>query len=812
MRQPLATVAHFATKSPFRYTDHRGDQVHLTTLLGMRPLPPHDLQSIHLMQPVLAIRLSTLFALLLLLVRQPLAAGEGVQPVPLAGTKLLTREGDIASQLISAADVFLLRQIDQSKSQRARHWHRDLATPAAYQDSIEPNRQQLRKMLGLRDSRNRLSALTLQATTEQSALVGRGPGYEIFAVRWPAFGNVHGEGLLLVPTGREPAAGVIALPHCEVTPEQLCGLANGLVDHGQFARRLAENGCLVVVPTLIDRAVKQNGISNREWIHRAAYEMGRTMTGYEVNKVLALVDWLTVSREQLPIGVIGWGDGGLIACYSAAVDPRIDAVCASGALGNMDQLWNQPIDRMVFSLLTQFGDAELAALVAPRSLVVEVGTAPQSNRPRAEGECGGPYEITTANMETVRDFTTKAQELVAGLGQDQWVRVVESEAPGSDAALESFLHSLSYEANLVAAQSPPDSPNQQFGETARLNRQMDELDRHTQALLRKSHWVRKERFWDKLDTSSIEAYEASIEPFRQEFREEVIGRFDLDLLPPNAHTRLIAESDKWKRYEVVVDVFDGLFAYGILTVPTDIKHQERRPVVVCQHGLEGRPQSVIGEKDYRYYKAFATALAERGFVTFAPQNLYIFGDRFRTLQRKANSLGKTLFSIMTPQHQQIVDWLESQPFVDPDRIAFYGLSYGGKTAMRVPPLVTDYCLSICAADFNEWVDKNASTQNPRSYMPTIEYEIFEWDLGHTYNYAEMAALIAPRPFMVERGHFDGVADDWTVAWEYARVRFLYAARLNLPGRTEIEWFVGPHSINGVGTFEFLERHLDWPPK
>ena len=217
-------MAHFATKSPFRYTDQRGDQVHLTMLLGMQPLPPHDLQSIHLMQPVLPIRLSTLFALLLLLVRQPLAADEGVQPVPLAGTKLLTREGDIASQLISAADVFLLRQIDQSKSQRARHWHRDLATPAAYQDSIEPNRQQLRKMLGLRDSRNRFSALTLQATTEHSALVGRGPGYEIFAVRWPAFGNVHGEGLLLVPTGREPAAGVIALPHCDVTPEQLCGL------------------------------------------------------------------------------------------------------------------------------------------------------------------------------------------------------------------------------------------------------------------------------------------------------------------------------------------------------------------------------------------------------------------------------------------------------------------------------------------------------------------------------------------------------------------------------------------------------------
>ena len=69
--------------------------------------------------------------------------------------------------------------------------------------------------------------------------------------------------------------------------------------------------------------------------------------------------------------------------------------------------------------------------------------------------------------------------------------------------------------------------------------------------------------------------------------------------------------------------------------------------------------------------------------------------------------------------------------------------------MRVPALVTDYALSICSADFNEWVWKNASTLSPYSYVWTAEYEIFEFDLGSTFNYAEMAALIAPRPFMVE---------------------------------------------------------------
>ena len=210
---------------------------------------------------------------------------------------------------------------------------------------------------------------------------------------------------------------------------------------------------------------------------------------------------------------------------------------------------------------------------------------------------------------------------------------------------------------------------------------------------------------------------------------------------------------------------------------------EKRPVVVCQHGLEGRPQDTIGEPGHDYYKAFARELAERGFITFAPQNLYIFEDHFRTLQRKANPLKKTLFSIIVPQHQQIVDWLQTLPYVDPERIAFYGLSYGGKTAMRVPPLVTDYCLSICSADFNDWVGKNASTRNPHTYVGHGEYEIFEFDLGSTFNYAEMAALIAPRPFMVERGHFDGVAPDETVGYEFAKVRFLYAGQLKIPDRT-----------------------------
>ena len=289
----------------------------------------------------------------------------------------------------------------------------------------------------------------------------------------------------------------------------------------------------------------------------------------------------------------------------------------------------------------------------------------------------------------------------------------------------------------------------------------------------------------------------------------MIGQFDVPRLPPKPRTRQTYDAPGWTGYEVVLDVLPDVFAYGILLVPKDLKPSERRPVVVCQHGLEGRPQDTI-TGDHRAYHDFAARLAERGFVTFAPQNPYIFQDRFRTLQRKANPLGKTLFSIIVPQHQQIVDWLGTLPFVDKQRIAFYGLSYGGKTAMRVPPLVGGYCATICSGDFNDWVWKNASIGNRYTYMETNEYEIFEFGLGNTFNYAEMAALIAPRPFMVERGHFDGVAPDDTVAAEFAKVRHLYQAKLGIADRCEIEWFAGPHTINGRGTFAFLHRHLGWP--
>jgi hypothetical protein len=322
----------------------------------------------------------------------------------------------------------------------------------------------------------------------------------------------------------------------------------------------------------------------------------------------------------------------------------------------------------------------------------------------------------------------------------------------------------------------------------------------------------RQTFWKDAKKSNLAAFTNSTGALRDYFKKETVGVIPPASVPAAPQTRLLFETNGIRGYEVALSVHEGLPAYGILVIPAGLKKGERRPVVVCQHGLEGRPTDLADPKiDHGAYHTYAYRLAEQGYVTFAPQNAYIGNTRFRQVLRKAQPLGLTLWSFIIRQHEVITDWLADQPYVDPQRIAFYGLSYGGKSAMRIPVWVDRYCLSICSADYNEWIWKCTSTTSPYSYLFNNEYDMPEWNLGNTFNYAELSWLICPRPFMVERGHDDGVAPDEWVAYEYAKTRRLFV-KLGIADRTEIEFFNGPHTINGVGTFAFLRRHLSMPPK
>ena len=741
----------------------------------------------------------------------------------LHGTTPLTVEGDLAAQMVEVLDGYVSRAVANSVEGREGLWNRDYSSHNAYTESVEPNRARLQKRIGCLDPRLPIEELTYIATTKTAARLTEDENYTVSRVRWQVFEEVEGEGLLLEPKQNVPiTAQIVALPDADWTPETIAGITDELPANIQFARRLAKAGCRVVVPLLINRDDTYSGnptlgaMTNqphREFIYRMAFELGRNIIGYEVQKVLSLVDWM--SQSDAPIGVIGYGEGGLIALYSAAVDTRIQATAVSGYFQSRQEVWREPIYRNVWGLLHEFGDAEIASLIAPRLLVVETSRGPEVAGPPSvrDGRGGAaPGQLVSPPIQAVESEFERAHGFYQMLDSGDALRLVSpvDGLPGSEEALTALLTGLGVEnARIDSHYLLSSSTVDDFDYEARQQRQFMQLVNLSQRFLREAASRRQQFFWDKTDTSSLTRWEETCTDAKAYFWDEVIGRCPPPDVPANPRTRLIYDEPLWKGYEVVLDVWKDVFAYGILLLPNDLQPGEERPVVVCQHGLEGRPQDTADPRIESVYHSYAAQLADRGFVVYAPQNPYIGVDAFRVLQRKANPVKWSLFSLIVRQHERTLDWLAEQSFVDADRIGFYGLSYGGKTAMRVPALLERYACSICSADFNEWIVKNATYYSRYSYMFTGEYEMPEFDLGNTFNYGEMAGLIAPRPFMVERGHEDGVAPDEWVAHEFAVVRRLFV-QLGIADRTEIEFFDGGHQINSAGTFRFLHRHLNWP--
>ncbi len=190
--------------------------------------------------------------------------GTKLPAAPLPGTAPLELDGDLADRMVAGIDRFLLGEIDASVARRPRHWHRDLMSVEKYNPSVAPNRARLAKIIGAHDTRENVTALEFIASTAQSQLVGSSDRFDALAIRWPAVRGVHGEGLLLTPKGREVIADVVAIPDADNTPEQLAGLADGTCAEAQFARRLAESGCRVIVPVLIDRGDALSEIGARK--------------------------------------------------------------------------------------------------------------------------------------------------------------------------------------------------------------------------------------------------------------------------------------------------------------------------------------------------------------------------------------------------------------------------------------------------------------------------------------------------------------------------------------------------------------------
>ena len=176
-----------------------------------------------------------------------------------------------------------------------------------------------------------------------------------------------------------------------------------------------------------------------------------------------------------------------------------------------------------------------------------------------------------------------------------------------------------------------------------------------------------------------------------------------------------------------------------LLVPKNLSG--RAPAMLCLHGTGGPRGRTAGlGPDYPRY---ALELAERGYVTIAPD--YTLLGENQVEPGKVDFQSGTMMGIWS--HMRAVDLLASLPEVDPERMGVVGVSLGGHNSLFVGAFDLRLKVIVTSSGFDSFSDYmggNLSGWCQPRYMMRIQ-TVFEKDPKKMpFDFPEVLAAIAPR--------------------------------------------------------------------
>lgn len=692
--------------------------------------------------------------------------------VALPATALLELPANVFDLQHRQIQDYFLREIAATPARRDQLWK-------DYPQDVEQRRKRLETMLG--------SAGGGRAAAE-TALLRAWPELKIEEIRVPVEAGHAAHGVVLAPSGGAPRKPALIVIGPEGEPaERFAGIEEGRTPAPWLVHLLARD-VLVCLPVMVERTTDHPlsgqlrasaGLplkDRRHILHRLAFVNGRTLTGMEADQVRALVSALGARDDVDPerIGILGRGQGGMTALYAAALDQRLRLAAVSGYFSAREECWREPVDRMIYGQLLEFGDAELAALVAPRPLVVDTAAG-------------------TVEFERARRYFDRhgaGGELRYLAGGFEAMAAESARLLGAAEATASF--ELSGRLPTVEVEE-------------RRNRHFEALLDYVRRRNEASDQVRRRR-WNLAETPR-EAREAKARELVAELRR-MVGETPDDGTPLHPRTRLIKLTDRYAAFDVLLDVVKGVEAYGQLLVPRS--GAGRLPAVIAQHGLGGKPKDVTlqGDSPDTVYHGFGARLAEAGYVVFAPYVTVPIpqAELVNPLVRQAAALGRMRTSIEAAKLRRIVDFLESLDFVDRDRMGYYGLSYGGYSTIWMGPLEPRLRATVVSGHFNDWRRKITNEIERTSYLLHVDEDFYNWDVLGRFTHVELLAAFYPRPVMVEFALRDATTfPPWHErAWSEVSA---FARAWEAEDRIARDRFEGRHEIHGIGAFEFLDRWL-----
>jgi hypothetical protein len=303
---------------------------------------------------------------------------------------------------------------------------------------------------------------------------------------------------------------------------------------------------------------------------------------------------------------------------------------------------------------------------------------------------------------------------------------------------------------------------------------------------------------------------------------QILGPMPAEKVPLDPQT--IAEEDcgSYLRRKVSIAVQPGDRMPAYLLIPKSVKG--RVPAVICFYGttagagkdttvgLSGARPGTPPERNH----AFAIDMVEAGFVALAADYLRD-GERVRPGRRPYDTTdfyaqfpdwsvhGKDAWDTM-----RAIDYLQTLPFVDPERIGMVGHSYGGHSTIftaALEPRIKAAWANGPVSDFLHhglhWaVPKGAGSSQS---MPALRPYVLDRSLRIPVTFYEFTALVAPRPLAVGQA----VGERRPMEEEnHAAVAQVYRA-LGAGDRVKYVWYAGDHDFPPVARRAAVEWFRRW---
>lgn len=197
-------------------------------------------------------------------------------------------------------------------------------------------------------------------------------GFSLYRMHFTILDTITVSGLFFKQNGEEKKPLVIVQHGGLGTPELISGVYGDTTNYNDMAQRVLKHGVHIFAPQLLLWSESYNVQFDRQAIDARLKRVGSSITAVEIYAIRKILDYFEQQSYVKNFGMVGLSYGGFYTLFTAAIETRIKAAVSCSFFNARDRFFES--DWTWQNSAKKFDDADVACLVYPRNLCIEIGT------------------------------------------------------------------------------------------------------------------------------------------------------------------------------------------------------------------------------------------------------------------------------------------------------------------------------------------------------------------------------------------------------------------------------------------------------